>query len=55
MNVLLCKHGLNPAILYDPAFALFHTLDQWIPYLEKGIEAWKARMQSKTSKIKIFM
>lgn len=42
MNVLLCKYGLNPVILYDPNFALVHTLDQWIPHLEQGIKAWQA-------------
>jgi len=48
MNVLLCKYGLNPAILYDPIFATVHTLDQWITHLEQGIHAWQTELKGKS-------
>jgi hypothetical protein len=44
LSALLCKHGFNPAILDEPYFATYHTLDEWVVYLKEGMEAWKREL-----------
>jgi hypothetical protein len=37
----LCRHGFNPAILDEPFFSTVSTLDDWVAYLERGMEKWR--------------
>jgi hypothetical protein len=43
LSALLCKYGLNPAILDDPYFSTLGTLDAWAAKLKIGIQKWKER------------
>lgn len=37
----LCRHGFNPAILYNPFVSTFCSLEEWIEYLKDGMERWR--------------
>lgn len=41
LNYLLTQEGLNPAILEEPYFSSSASIEEWIIYLEKGLERWK--------------
>jgi hypothetical protein len=46
LNALLSKHGFNPTILPNPAFASFHTPEEWLAHLKVGMEAWRQEKAS---------
>lgn len=41
LSKLLTEEGFNPAILEDPYFSSWSTLEEWKPYLADGIKAWQ--------------
>jgi hypothetical protein len=45
LNKLLSENGFNPAILEKPYMCIFSPFQDWLSYLEKGMENWQ-RLQS---------
>lgn len=41
LSKLLVEEGLNPPILDEPYMSSYSTLEEWVEYLIKGMEAWR--------------
>jgi len=46
LAMLLCKYGRNPAILDYPAHSTYHSLKEWVKYLQEGMEKWRTKFSN---------
>lgn len=41
LSKFLVEQGFSPAILYKPYYSTFHSLKEWMCYLQEGISTWE--------------